>query len=157
MNMSKMVQHINNIPLGGGFFLYDFESPDTHEVIIFRDLVMVVLKICRLIPLRITSGYRTPEHNRKIGGATNSYHKFGLAVDLSPESGLVRDLTSMFECAVEMQEIKGLGIYDSGIIHLDLRPAKKRIFWVKPRKSDYIYFKNPEECLDYWNQIQKQD
>ena len=32
-------------------------------------------------PVNITSGYRTPAFNKKVGGASNSYHLRGLAVD----------------------------------------------------------------------------
>ena len=35
------------------------------------------------IPFYITSAYRTPEHNAKIGGSPNSSHLKGLAVDIS--------------------------------------------------------------------------
>lgn len=30
-------------------------------------------------PIRITSGYRNPDHNRRVGGATNSQHMHGMA------------------------------------------------------------------------------
>ena len=33
-------------------------------------------------PIIITSGYRSPEHNKKIGGAAKSAHIFGMAVDI---------------------------------------------------------------------------
>ena len=33
-------------------------------------------------PLVIVSGYRTPEHNRTCGGATNSYHLSAQAADI---------------------------------------------------------------------------
>ncbi len=35
-------------------------------------------------PIRVTSGYRTPEHNKKIGGSKNSQHTKGQAVDIQP-------------------------------------------------------------------------
>ena len=34
--------------------------------------------------IKITSGYRTPAYNKQIGGATNSQHCKGEAVDLQP-------------------------------------------------------------------------
>ena len=34
-------------------------------------------------PLHVTSGYRTPEHNRKVGGRPQSQHLQGRAVDVS--------------------------------------------------------------------------
>ena len=33
-------------------------------------------------PIRINSGYRSPQHNRKIGGAANSNHLTGCACDI---------------------------------------------------------------------------
>lgn len=37
---------------------------------------------------RITSGYRDPERNRRVGGAPNSYHTRGQAFDLAPPPGM---------------------------------------------------------------------
>lgn len=38
--------------------------------------------VLELDMLRITSGYRTPEHNKNIKGAINSYHTKAMAVDM---------------------------------------------------------------------------
>ncbi len=42
------------------------------------------------IPFKITSAYRTKEHNAKIGGVANSSHIKGLAVDISINSSRQR-------------------------------------------------------------------
>lgn len=34
-------------------------------------------------PLTINSAYRTPSHNKKVGGTSNSYHKYGRAFDVA--------------------------------------------------------------------------
>lgn len=34
-------------------------------------------------PVHILSGYRCPEHNRRVGGATSSQHMYGAAADVS--------------------------------------------------------------------------
>ena len=36
------------------------------------------------VPLTVTSGYRTPEHNREVGGSSSSDHPNGLAADFEP-------------------------------------------------------------------------
>lgn len=42
------------------------------------------------IPFVITSSYRTPEYNKKIGGKENSAHTKGMAVDISVKSSVDR-------------------------------------------------------------------
>lgn len=44
----------------------------------------------------ITSGYRSVELNKKVGGVNNSNHLFGYAVDLVPTKGSVKDLYNTF-------------------------------------------------------------
>ncbi len=59
-------------------------------------------KLCEevLQPLRdmlgkvitVNSGYRSPEVNKKVGGATRSYHLGGLAADINAEGMTARQL-----------------------------------------------------------------
>lgn len=42
-------------------------------------------------PLRIHSGYRSPELNKAVGGAPNSYHMQGLAADFDPPAGMTHN------------------------------------------------------------------
>lgn len=41
------------------------------------------------IRLRISSGYRCPELNDRVGGSTTSYHKLALAADVEDDRGIV--------------------------------------------------------------------
>ena len=79
------------------------------------------------MPITINSGYRSPEHNKKVGGAPNSYHVKGMAADikvkgLSPES--VRNKIEELILAGDMLQ-GGLGLYDT-FVHYDIRKTKAR-------------------------------
>ena len=68
------------------FDLYDLASPDTGDVLIQPELAEAIDELAitfspDVARLKITSGYRTPEHNRKVGGASKSYHMRGMAID----------------------------------------------------------------------------
>ncbi len=57
--------------------------------------------------IRINSGYRTPEHNAKVGGSITSQHVKGEAVDIFP---LEKDIDNVF--ALIIREFK----YDQVIL-----------------------------------------
>lgn len=63
-------------------------------------------------PIIVISGYRDPDHNRRVGGATNSQHVYGTAADISP--GIPRAL------AVELG-FSGVGLSGSTAVHVDVR------------------------------------
>lgn len=46
---------------------------------------------CALV---VTSGYRSPKLNAAVGGAASSAHVLGLAADVQPATGTLRDLTA---------------------------------------------------------------
>jgi hypothetical protein len=78
-------------------------------------------------PIFITSGYRSPEVNKKVGGSKNSAHMSGLAVDFS-----CSDFGPPIEvCKALEGHMKALGIdqliheYDSWV-HLGLTGAEPR-------------------------------
>ena len=70
-------------------------------------------------PIHITSGYRDPYSNRRVGGARNSRHMYGDAVDFWVE-GL--DLVDVFYRLKKYHSRGGLAV-GSGFIHIDLRPG----------------------------------
>jgi uncharacterized protein YcbK (DUF882 family) len=74
-------------------------------------------------PLKVLSGYRSPEHNAAEGGAKDSQHVPGKASDVTTP-----DLTpaQVQEAALELQaegEIGGVGTYP-GFTHVDWGPKR---------------------------------
>ena len=62
--------------------------PSAEEIANLKELVVNVLQPAREIygkSITITSGYRSAEVNRRVGGATNSQHTKGEAVDIKCE------------------------------------------------------------------------
>lgn len=76
-------------------------------------------------PVVILCGYRCTEHNRRVGGRPDSQHLLGKAADLRI-AGL--DLQAMYELARDVQHFQGggIGVYDRGFLHLDVRTQLAR-------------------------------
>jgi zinc D-Ala-D-Ala carboxypeptidase len=73
-------------------------------------------------PLIVLSGYRSPEHNRAVGGAKASKHMEGIAFDIS----MVNHDPEVFEAAAHAIGFQGFGFYPrSGFMHIDLGPARQ--------------------------------
>jgi zinc D-Ala-D-Ala carboxypeptidase len=73
-------------------------------------------------PILLTSAYRSPEHNRTVGGAKNSKHMLGIAFDVRMEN---QD-PQKFEAAARAVGFAGFGYYPKqGFMHIDpvARPA----------------------------------
>lgn len=77
--------------------------------------------------ITITSGYRSPEHNRKVGGAKDSQHVKGMAADIQIKGMTPKEVALVIEGLIESGKMKqgGLGIYPSWI-HYDVRGTKAR-------------------------------
>lgn len=70
--------------------------------------------------LDLTSGTRSPEYNRSIGGARNSQHSHGRAVDLSTANLSTDDKRKLVTLLVA-NGARGIGTYENGSIHVDVR------------------------------------
>lgn len=78
------------------------------------------------IPMLVTSAYRSPEHNRRVGGAARSLHMQGIAFDIRMEN----QNPTAFEAAARKAGFTGFGYYPrSGFMHIDTGPART---WGEP-------------------------
>lgn len=77
--------------------------------------------------ITVTSGYRCPVHNKRIGGATGSRHSKGDAADIVVSGVTPREVAKYAESI----GIKGIGLYetdaDGHFTHVDTRDVKS--FW----------------------------
>lgn len=76
------------------------------------------LRECFSKPIIIGSGYRTSEHNARVGGVKDSAHLKGLAVDIKVSGS---DAYKLLKLAFELG-FKGIGVNQKGngrFIHLD--------------------------------------
>lgn len=110
----------------------EFACKGTGEIKLVSEL-LAVLELVRQVfnkPVLVTSGYRSPEYNAKVGGAPKSKHIEGIAADIvvkdvSPEK-VYQLLNKTFP------NYYGMGLYkrsnSSGWVHIDVRQSKAR--WV---------------------------
>lgn len=112
----------------------EFDSKDGAEMP--HEILLNVIKLAHSLqklrdeldaPITINSGYRSPSHNKKVGGAVASRHLTGRAADID-----VKGFTSEYVARTIEQLILsgdmiqgGIGIYDT-FVHYDIRGVRAR-------------------------------
>lgn len=91
------------------------------------------------MPIIITSGYRCPTYNKKVGGSPKSQHLLGKAADIYVKGMSVRDLYEIVKIFYR-NGINGIGIYpEQHFIHVDIRETP--VIWVYLKNSKkYVIF-----------------
>jgi uncharacterized protein YcbK (DUF882 family) len=131
------VSPLNYFRISDRHWLKDFESPDTHEVMLDEDLVVRLATLEHNLQLKLTieSGYRTPEHNAAVGGADHSLHMKGQAVDVSSSE---LELKILATAAAEAGFKTVIAYKEKQIVHCALGPQDQVIVprdWVEDLKS----------------------
>lgn len=108
------------------FKVSEFKS-DSKIVLIHHTLPIALQMIRDKVgkAVHITNAYRTEAHNVRAGGASNSYHLYGMAADIyvngmSPTE-LAKVIDSLFPTTYGV-----IAYYKKGIVHFDVRAKKYR-------------------------------
>ena len=116
------------------FSLAEFNSKDgaVADQLVIKNLAILAEQLEALRdylgkPIQVTSGYRSKEHNAKIGGAKNSTHVNGMAADIKVKGLSPFEVYNAIEKLIADGKMKqgGLGLYRSWV-HYDFRGAKVR-------------------------------
>jgi hypothetical protein len=117
------------------FKLEEFDSPDAkgsgvnmqHSTVQMLDEARALAEI----PFVINSGFRTKSHNAAIGGAENSAHLRGFAVDIRCQSQTNFERVALAVIAVGFRRI---GAHHS-FIHVDNDPSLPTTTWQYNRQN----------------------
>ena len=143
--MEQIIQLNANAKLSEHFSLGEFTKSNSHPEVYnipSHEAITNLTNLCKWLevlreragtPIRINSGYRSPQLNRKIGGAPNSNHLTGCAVDIRVENmeQLIRYAAILLDYADKTnQEFDELLIeknrYGAIWLHFAVRPRDNR-------------------------------
>lgn len=115
-----------NKKLSANFKVKEFACSDGSDpIFIDTDLVNILQKIRNHFgkAVTITSAYRTPTHNKAVGGTAYSQHLYGKACDIKVNGVAPKKVAAYVEKL--MPNKGGIGIYKT-FTHVDVRAVKSR-------------------------------
>jgi hypothetical protein len=125
--MKRRYAHFNQVPESDWpwthFSPREIACKGTGELIVDDDAMNKLQGLRNTLgkPLVLTSAYRSPAHNKKVGGAKKSKHLEGTAFDVRMEN---HD-PHQFEALARSAGFTGFGYYPkSGFMHIDTGPAR---------------------------------
>ena len=143
--MEQIVQLNSNAKLSEHFVLGEFTRSNSHSNIYnvpTHEAIYNLKNLCKWLevlrersgsPVRINSGYRSPQLNKKVGGVATSNHLTGCAADIRVDNmeQLIRYATLLLDYADESrQDFDELLIernrYGAIWLHFAVRPKDNR-------------------------------
>ena len=108
------------------FVLLEMACKDGSDKVLYSTELMEKLEKLRAyggFTIHINSGYRTPAHNKKIGGATNSQHTKGTAADIVVKKDGKTVSGKLICCLCQFLGFKGIGYISDKAVHVDMRES----------------------------------
>lgn len=115
-----------NKQLSDHFKVREFACSDGTDAIFVSGALVAVLENIRNhygVPVTVNSGYRTEAHNKKVGGAAYSQHKYGTAADIAVKGVAPAKVAAYAEKLLPTSG--GIGVYGT-FVHIDVRAVKAR-------------------------------
>ena len=115
-----------NKKVSENFRVREFACSDGSDPIFIDSELVTVLQKIRThfgASVTITSAYRTPPHNKSVGGTTYSQHLYGKAADIKVKGVTPKKVATYAETLLKNKG--GIGTY-STFTHIDVRTTKSR-------------------------------
>lgn len=132
ISVSNASTHTYEITLKDYFHRGDMEEAPSEVIEEAKVTIRAVNKLLKQLNIVskpiVTSGYRNPSYNKKIGGSPRSAHMSGMAIDIS-------DKYDAIKAQITEEMLASAGLYmehpdhSKGWIHLQIRPTSRRIFY----------------------------
>lgn len=115
-----------DLNISKNFKVREFACQDKSDPIFICEELVTVLQDVRSFfgkPVSINSAYRNPTHNKKVGGASNSYHLYGMAADIVVSGVPAQNVYNYLN--TNYPNKYGIGKYET-FTHIDVRPVASR-------------------------------
>lgn len=115
-----------NKKVSTNFRVREFACSDGSDPIFISPKLVSVLQKIRThfgVAVTITSAYRTPQHNKSVGGTIYSQHLYGMAADITVKNVAPKIVATYAEKL--LGDAGGIGTYDT-FTHIDVRAVKSR-------------------------------
>ena len=132
-----------NKNLSKNFKVSEFACHDGSDKILIDVDMIPILQTIRDVGGRVTinSAYRTPSHNKKVGGASKSFHLQGRAFDIVSEKLSTSEVCEL----ANTLGVKGIIKYPT-FVHIDSRDVK---YHADNQGKSLKYGKYENTALDY--------
>ena len=115
-----------DLQLSPHFRLREIASRDGADKVLVDEALVALLEAIRAAAggaVTINSGYRSPEHNKAVGGVSHSQHVYGRAADIVVSGASPLLVGQIAEYYLDRQG--GIGVYET-FTHVDTRSVRSR-------------------------------